>query len=232
MGEDVLLRLARELEARDQRLAAAIAEVEELQRSADEVRERASAIEDFLARLPLEQEAAEEALREAAGDAEVRRLAADDAGVELERAERSGDRERVAAARRAHVRARDAAASAERKAARAAEALEELVREEQSMRAEAPRLKERARELAGRLAAVRRISRRAAAPPGPGLDGTIEWGARARAALFVVRGGLDAERERVVREANELAASVLGEPAAATSVSLVRERLARRAPIS
>jgi hypothetical protein len=97
------------------------------------------------------------------------------------------------------------------------------------VREEAPRLEERARELAARLGGLSRVSRQASAAPAPGLEGTIEWGARARAALFVVRSGLDTERERLVREANELAASALGEPAAATSVALVRERIEQRA---
>ena len=65
-------------------------------------------------------------------------------------------------------------------------------------------------------------------PPGPGIEGVLEWAARAHAAVFVARSGLETERERVVREANELAASVLGEPLYATSVALVRQRLEER----
>ena len=67
-------------------------------------------------------------------------------------------------------------------------------------------------------------------PPAPGIEGVLEWAARAHAAVFVARSGLETERERVVREANELAASVLGEPLYATSVALVRQRLEERAP--
>jgi chromosome segregation ATPase len=225
---DRLLLLARELEARDERLAAAIAEVGALQRSAEDVRERALAVEEFLERLPLERETAETALGDAQNEAHARSRALADAEDELARAEQSADRERVAAARRELVRAGDAAASAERKLARAREALEELARRAESLRAEAPRLAERARGLAGELARLPRISGQATAEPAPGLEGTVEWGSRARAALLVVRSGLDTERERVVREANELAASALGEPVAATSVSLVRERIERR----
>ncbi|MBA3788673.1 MAG: hypothetical protein H0X21_08270, partial [Actinobacteria bacterium] len=55
-----------------------------------------------------------------------------------------------------------------------------------------------------------------------------EWVSRAHAAVFVARSGLETERERVVREANELAASVLGEPFSATSVDVVRKRLEQR----
>jgi hypothetical protein len=45
------------------------------------------------------------------------------------------------------------------------------------------------------------------------------------AALFVVKGGLETERERVVREAGELGAAVLEEPPVGASVSLVRRRV-------
>jgi hypothetical protein len=45
--------------------------------------------------------------------------------------------------------------------------------------------------------------------------------------LLLVRAGLAAEREAVVREANELGSSLLGEPLGATTVARVRERVAR-----
>ena len=51
------------------------------------------------------------------------------------------------------------------------------------------------------------------------------YAARAHAALFVVRGGLENERERIVLEANSLAASALGEQGGGASVALVRQRL-------
>lgn len=224
---DRLVRIARELEARDERLAAAIAEVEALQRSAEDVRGQAAAFREFLERLPHEREAAEAALAEAEEEARVRGRDLADADDELARAEESGDPERLAAAKRTVVRTRDSVASAERKVARSRQVLAELAREAERVRLESPRLEQRARELAARLAGMPRVSGRSAEEPVPGLEGTIEWGARARAALFVARGSLDAERDRVVREANELAASALGEPVAPTSVSLVRERLER-----
>jgi chromosome segregation ATPase len=227
VADERLVRLARELEERDERLAAAIAEVDELQRTVAEVRERARGLEAFLEQLPDAREAAADALRDADHELRVKASEWAEAGDELERAEQSGDEERVAAARRALVRARDAQTSAERKLDRARESLAELERGAEAARVEVPALEGRAQELAARLAELHRISHAATVAPAPGLGGTIAWGDRARAALFVVRGGLDAERERVVREANELAASALGEPVA-TSVSLVRERLERR----
>ena len=62
---------------------------------------------------------------------------------------------------------------------------------------------------AGRLAALERVH--AVEPPEPGLAGALDWSSRARGAVFVVRGGLEQERERIVREAEELGATLLGE---------------------
>jgi hypothetical protein len=61
--------------------------------------------------------------------------------------------------------------------------------------------------------------------PGTTLAELEDWAGRARAALFVARGTLETERERIVAEANALGAAVTGEPAAGTSVALVRKRI-------
>ena len=90
-----------------------------------------------------------------------------------------------------------------------------------------PALEEEARALSRRLAEVPRISRTGLEPPEPGLAGVDEWASRVAAALLVVRSGLDTERERLIREANELAASVLGDQDVGTSVALARARLER-----
>jgi hypothetical protein len=49
----------------------------------------------------------------------------------------------------------------------------------------------------------------------------------AGAALFVARGSVAAERDAVIRQANELASAMLGEPVAAGSVAVVRRQLER-----
>ena len=61
--------------------------------------------------------------------------------------------------------------------------------------------------------------------PGGTLADLAAWGDRVQAALLVVRGGLVAERERLLREAGELAAAALGEPLPGASVASVRRRL-------
>src|SRR5205809_779704 len=43
-------------------------------------------------------------------------------------------------------------------------------------------------------------------------DDLVEWAAGKHAELFVALGQLDTHRERVIREVNELATSLLGEP--------------------
>jgi hypothetical protein len=77
------------------------------------------------------------------------------------------------------------------------------------------------------LRALAGISASGLEPPAPGLDGLEEWASRVSAALLVVGSGLETERERLVRQANEIAASVLGEPAHAGAVSRVRAELER-----
>jgi hypothetical protein len=91
--------------------------------------------------------------------------------------------------------------------ANAASAVAALARDEVALTAEADGLAVEARQVAAEVAEVPRLSDSGARAPGTSLDEIDEWGARAHAALFVVRGGLEGEREKVVLEANVLAAS-------------------------
>jgi hypothetical protein len=72
---------------------------------------------------------------------------------------------------------------------------------------------------------VPRVSESGRTVPGTSLEEIEEWGARAHAALFVVRGGLESERERLVLEANSLAAATFGDHGGGSSVALVRRRI-------
>jgi len=94
-----------------------------------------------------------------------------------------------------------------------------------ALRAEADGLSVEARQAARAVAEVPRLSDSGRILPGGSLDEIEEWGARAHASLFVVRGGLEGARERLVQEANALAAAVLGEQVGGASVALVRRRL-------
>jgi len=217
-----LLAYARDLEAEDSGLAEAIAEIEALRRQASELRGRARHALEFLARLPEALAAASAAREEAAAELERRLAEAAEAEARLERAEQE---EAVLAARRAVVRTRDVASGAERKVARLRADQEALDAEARAVEAELPELDRVGAELAVRLGAVPRAPQ--AGVPARGAAGVAAWASRAEASLFVARGGLETERERVIRQANELAAAALGEPLAASSVSRVREQLER-----
>jgi chromosome segregation ATPase len=222
-----LLELAAELEARDDDLAERIARAGELLARTDAVRERARAVAEALASLPGESEA----LARAGADAE-RHLAEAATGLgEAERTlvaaqgRRRGGGEAHAQAERAVARAREALADAEARRERTAAQQLALERAEREWRAEAEALAGEGRALAELLRELPRLSAAGRAEPGSSLDELAEWGARVHAALFVVKGGLETERERVVREAGELGAAVLEEPPVGASVSLVRRRV-------
>ena len=82
-----------------------------------------------------------------------------------------------------------------------------------------------AKAIAAELIRIRRIPEAPGLEPGDTLVELEEWGLLVRSAVLVARGTLEAERERIVVEANALAAGALGEPLAASSVALVRRRL-------
>ena len=210
-----LVAWARELEAEDAGLARALVDVEAKRAAATALRARAEHAEAFLARLPEARTAAARAAAESEAELERRRADLRTAEAELERAEQE---EAVLAARRAVVRTRDLATGAERRLER--------------LRAEQAALEEQARAVEAELPELGRLAAELAAGveglPDPAEVGVASLAARAQAALLVARSGLEARRESVIRQANELGASALGEPLGSASVSLVRERLEQR----
>src|SRR5436853_214379 len=112
----------------------------------------------------------------------------------------------------------------ERRDSAAAAALAEVEAEADQVAAESEAVQREAESTAVRLAAVPRLTQ-----PGPPED-VEAWAARARGALLVLHGALAAERDAIVREANELGSALLGEALGAVSVANVRERLARTLP--
>ena len=224
---DSRLAFIRELEQADEAVAAVLTELDELYAACEAVRGRALELEAFFVRLPAEREAAARTREEARAALEQSRVAAERAQEELRAAEFAGDEERLAAARRFDVRARDAVHTAERLLREAEEQAARLEAQVEAARGEAAELERRAYELAGALDERPRLAVEAGAPPGEGLTGLAEWGTRARAALLVARGQLASERDAVVRQANELGALVLGEPLTATSAAGVARRLER-----
>ena len=159
----------------------------------------------------------------------------------IERGEATVERLRreLAEAEEAAANARRDREGRERAAELARAALDRVVEELVSARGRAEALagsqataEREATAIVGAAAAVARdletaprLSSRVPAPPDPDLAGVIAWASRADGALLLAGSGLEDEREAVVREANELAAAVLGEPPAPAGVHQIRERV-------
>lgn len=230
MGDDRaadLVAHARELDRRDIDVTARIDVAVGVLRRVDEVRMRAGCVRAALAATPGEVAHAEQAAREAqTRETEARRELTEAEGSfeTVGRSRRVGEDAR-ADAERAVRRAAVAAADAATTLARMQERLTVLAAEEAALLAERAALAFEAREVAQALADLPRLSGSGRTAPGASLEEIEAWGARAHAALFVVRGGLENERERIVAEANTLAATALGEQVGGASVALVRKRL-------
>ncbi len=224
-----LLAYARDLEERDADVASQIDRTAELLRRVDDVRARAGHARQALAALPDELRRGEQAIataREREGEArreatEAERRLEDVSHAKRASAETKAEAER--ALRRAEVAAADAIAAV----ARQEERLAALASDQIALQAEAEGLAVEAQAVARDVVELPRLSASGRTPPGSSLAEIEEWGARAHSAIFVVRGGLETERERLVHEANVLAAASLGEQGGAASVSLVRQRLER-----
>jgi hypothetical protein len=209
------LGFAAELELRDAELADALAVIERAQADVEELRTHADATRAFLEALPeliAKREGDADAAASALAEAEVQVAEADEA---LARARKDDQR---LAAERQRQQAVDAVADADRWLGQARAAVEAARAEGAEHRAAADRLAARAHELAP---GVRDVS-----PPGDGLAGAAEWASLARGALLLEHSSLVRERETIIREANELAAIVLGEPLVSSAVAGLRDRLA------
>jgi chromosome segregation ATPase len=207
-----------QLARRDSALSDEAERVRELDAQVAAVRARAEAIDAFFVAYP-EEERRRRAATRAAEEERARRLA------ELAETERllAAAREEEARERGASAvaRARDHVAVADSALERARAAAAELERDAASLPEELPLLDERARAVASSFEHV-------PAPPG-GVRDLVAWASRAHAELFVAAGQIAAQRERVIREANELASMLLGEP---TYGSTVEQALARVTRVS
>ena len=218
-----LLQIAEDLERRDAHTAAALLDVEQLQVEVDELRAHAAEVAAFLRALPATRAALDDEDRDA-GEAHDRAAAALGAAEEeLGRVQaRGGESARLEAARAAQ-HARDALEDAELRVARAQQERQLVERQADERGAEAAeRLEHRGAELSRHARLERGVP-----PPETGLHGLLDWAARAHGELLVSHAALATERDKVVREATELVAGVLGEPFPGTGVAGVRERLAR-----
>lgn len=223
---DLIAEVA-ELEQRDAAVARELEEVQRLEERAGAVRSRAGEVRRALERLPAEldelarrrtsADAVEAALRSALEVAEGRV-----ASLESSRRRRADELER---ARSEAATARQALTDARAELERLAAADTELQAKGASLEQESERLAHDAADVAQDLRAVERIMDAARREPGTTLDELDDWGGQVRSALFVVRGTLQTERERIVLEANALGSAVLGEELGASSVAVVRRRV-------
>jgi hypothetical protein len=178
------------------------------------VRARAEAIDTFFAGYP----AADDRLVGAADAAErevaQRRQDVAAARAELERAREGEPR---VAAERALARAQNHLSVTETRVAYVAEERRALEHEAATLPEVLPELAERATSVSG---VVPDVARPEAAP----LE-LIEWASHAHAVLFAAAAQVAAERERVIREANELASMLLGEPTFGATPAQARARV-------
>jgi hypothetical protein len=172
-----------------------------------EIRSRAEAIDAFFTAYPEAESSRRAELREAEDDL-VRR--GEDRTEAEHRLARADDDEARIYAQHAVVRAVDHVAIAERRIERAQSAHDELERDAATLPLELDDLEQRA----------------SAMPDVPALGTSlVEWASHAHAELFVAAGQIDVQRERVIREAHELATMLLGgEP---TYGATVAQALAR-----
>ncbi|MDQ3890826.1 MAG: hypothetical protein M3312_09810, partial [Actinomycetota bacterium] len=137
MARDAALQFLRELERADEDVAAVLAELDELARETASIGGRAVELEAFLFRLPAERERIGAEIARAAQEVDAGTAALARAEKELAAAERKGDAESLASARRAKVRMRDALTIAERRAERGREERDRLEREAEAAALEA-----------------------------------------------------------------------------------------------
>ena len=191
--DDRALSELKALAARDGELAERRAELTRRDAQVASIRSRAEEIAAALATQPAERRRREGELDEARAELERRRGELGHAERVLEEAQGDEDREH---ARLAIDRALDHIAVAQARLDRAEAAVAEVEGE--------------ALELPRRL---ERLEAEARALGAPQLVGSlVDWASRAHAEAFVAGGQIDSERERIGREANELASMLLGEP--------------------
>jgi chromosome segregation ATPase len=197
----------RALAARDGELAASRADVAERDAKIARIRTRGEEIDAALALHPAERARLDEELIDAAAELARRRSELDGAERDLAAAPDDDAREH---ARHAVERAVDHIAVAQSRVGRAEAVRADLEQQIAGLPAERQALEEQARALAET----------------PEFFGALaDWASRAHADAFVAAGQIDAERERIIREANELASMLLGEPTYGSTVAQAVERV-------
>lgn len=179
------------------------------------IRARAEEIAAFFSVYAVEEARRGDELR--AAEQELAERRAELAAAEAEAA-RVADEEQRELAEKAVGRARDHVSVAGARVDRASAAAVGLEAEAAAFHAELPELDRKARALEG--------------VPHPAGD-LAGWASHAHAELFVALGQIDLQRERLIREANELASALTGEATYGSTTAQALERAERlRSPRS
>jgi chromosome segregation ATPase len=198
--------LREELARADAEFAASLAAVDALTEATARLGARATELAAFLTGLPDEQAHRERELVHAHDDLARAQEELEQAETALTEAQRHRDETRTAVARRHHEHAVAALAVAEQHERRLRERLVDLDAERDSALLERDLLLAEAERLAAELAQTPRLSARGGFPVGS-VDTLPDWASSVRAALLVARSGLAAERDALLRQAAELAAT-------------------------
>jgi chromosome segregation ATPase len=218
--EHVLALLA-ELQETDAGKGAILDDLEHLYEEVRAVQATADQLQSFQSRLPAERQSAARALADARGDLKAARELLTDAEQAVRMAKKDTERD----AELFEVRARDRLSVRERRAVGAQAAVDDLERAARDAETRALALEAKARSLADDLRTRPRVAEDAGSVPEQGLVGISKWAKGARAALFVAQGQVTAEREAVIRQANELGSAALAEPLGSVSVAVVKRRV-------
>jgi chromosome segregation ATPase len=184
----------RRLATLDAELSQRASALRELDGRVAALRTRAEAIGAFFTAYPAEEPRLRAELKEAQD--ELLRRQEELALAERRLAEAHDEEQRIHI-EHAVARALDHVAVTEGRIERAQSSYDELERDTAALPHELTELEARARAVPG-------------VPPLG--DSLVEWASHAHAELFVAAGQIDVQRERAIREANELASMLLGEP--------------------
>jgi chromosome segregation ATPase len=213
----------RELELRDAALLAEAGAIDGLMERTAAVRREAAENVSALAAVPAERAALEASQQQAAQRVAAAQRELDVARDALASAGNARrDREARVAEARGDVRAaEEGLLDAERHVERLADAVEELMLREERLQEEHRALTAQVEALVREVAGTHRVAAPQVGRVPDGLEQLDAWGVEARAALFVARGSVAAERERIVAEANAIGSAALGEDVGALGVAQV-----------
>jgi hypothetical protein len=205
------------LARRDEELSSAIRRVRQQEAAVAHTRERSDAVARFFTALPAE----ESRLQSDIEDSEDSLARLRDEVTELERvfdlSHSDEDRERI---ERAIERGRDRVATAESRLVRGRSELEALEQEAAGFPAEVARLEVTASNLGAEDSSLPTV--------GVGPLALSEWASRAHSVLFLALSQLVTERDRVIREADELASKLLGEETYGSPIAQTLQRVETR----